>query len=158
MNLKYLGTYIVACISLFLFSCGNSKNEKPRNAFPITDTVAKDINPAIPQPVNLLDANCIWSIAYGGKKADNPHDIVSTADSGCIVLLWRTKNITKVDEVSEKREWQIVRFDKYGTIVWDKTLPTNEFGDYYTSIALFNDPVTITISLIPDATASSTTY
>lgn len=138
----YSKKIIYACIvlaSFFVHSCsgGNTKDKQSKAIQPDTAVVLVDTN--MNKSTYQLDPSFIWNIAYGGTNTDVPHDIVSTSDSGCIFLLWRVRKINKVDDVSERREWAIVRFDKYGTLVWDKVLPASEFGDYYTSMALFNE-------------------
>ncbi len=82
----------------------------------------------------------LWDVTLGGTKYDQLSALISTTDGGCL-LGGRSYSGIGGNKSAASKGWQdywVVKVDKNGTKVWDKTLGGNA-GDYLQDVVATTD-------------------
>ncbi len=70
----------------------------------------------------------IWNKTYGGSGDDNAHSIVETEDLGFVIAGYSNSSDGDVSKNNGKDDYWIIKIDKDGNLVWEKSFGGND-GD-----------------------------
>ena len=80
------------------------------------------------------NGNILWDKTYGGDSPDFSNDIVETTDSGFLITGMSQSGTSKDKTMSQRGFW-LLKLDKNGSLVWQKSYGGNDSGlDQYSFV------------------------